>query len=198
MGDAADDLIDSMLLSKAEHDAGECYGPCPWCDEEERKTSMKAVSLIQPWASLIAAGEKRIETRSWPTHYRGPLAIHASKGFPEACRELCNEEPFRTALMAAFGDGRWVQVDSLPLGSIVAVCNLTKVLRTSDLVGKIPPQEREFGDYRGERFGWLLSNVVAVDPPIVIRGNRSLWDVPADIACHLASLVESSHINTTR
>ncbi len=39
---------------------------------------MKALSLRQPWASLIADGHKTIETRTWRTHYRGPLAIHAS------------------------------------------------------------------------------------------------------------------------
>ena len=39
---------------------------------------MKALSLRQPWASLIAEGRKTIETRTWRTRYRGPLAIHAS------------------------------------------------------------------------------------------------------------------------
>lgn len=40
---------------------------------------MKALTLHQPWASLIAAGVKTIETRSWSTRYRGPLAVHAGK-----------------------------------------------------------------------------------------------------------------------
>jgi len=40
---------------------------------------MKALSLWQPWASAIALGSKRIETRGWATSYRGPLAIHAAK-----------------------------------------------------------------------------------------------------------------------
>ena len=39
---------------------------------------MRALSLRQPWASLIADGHKTIETRTWRTRYRGPLAIHAS------------------------------------------------------------------------------------------------------------------------
>lgn len=38
---------------------------------------MKALTIRQPWASLIAHGVKTIETRSWSTEYRGPLAIHA-------------------------------------------------------------------------------------------------------------------------
>ena len=43
---------------------------------------MKALTLTQPWASLVACGAKTIETRSWRTPYRGPVAIHAAKGFP--------------------------------------------------------------------------------------------------------------------
>ena len=39
---------------------------------------MRALSLRQPWASLIADGRKTIETRTWRTRYQGPLAIHAS------------------------------------------------------------------------------------------------------------------------
>jgi hypothetical protein len=40
----------------------------------------KALSLWQPWASLIVLGHKDKETRSWPTSYRGRLWIHATKG----------------------------------------------------------------------------------------------------------------------
>lgn len=36
---------------------------------------MRALSLYQPWASLIAFGEKKVETRGWATDYRGPLEI---------------------------------------------------------------------------------------------------------------------------
>ena len=40
---------------------------------------MKLISLWEPWATLLATGQKRIETRSWSTDYRGPVAIHAFK-----------------------------------------------------------------------------------------------------------------------
>lgn len=41
---------------------------------------MKALTISQPFASFIASGEKWIENRTWPTKYRGNLAIHAGKG----------------------------------------------------------------------------------------------------------------------
>jgi hypothetical protein len=43
------------------------------------EVAMKALSIRQPWAELILRGEKDVENRSWLTHHRGPLLIHASK-----------------------------------------------------------------------------------------------------------------------
>jgi hypothetical protein len=40
---------------------------------------MKALSIEQPWANMIASGEKTIETRTWSTDYRGPILIVSSK-----------------------------------------------------------------------------------------------------------------------
>jgi len=40
---------------------------------------VKAISLHQPWASLIARGRKTIETRRWPTRYRGDLLIVSTR-----------------------------------------------------------------------------------------------------------------------
>ena len=48
---------------------------------------MKAISLWQPWASLMQTGAKQIETRSWSTNYRGPLLICSTKSGPPA-REM--------------------------------------------------------------------------------------------------------------
>ena len=38
---------------------------------------MRAITIHQPYASLIARGEKTVELRSWRTHHRGPLLVHA-------------------------------------------------------------------------------------------------------------------------
>jgi hypothetical protein len=45
---------------------------------------MKALSVRQPWASLIVLGIKDVENRTWRTNYRGPLAIHASQRVDDA------------------------------------------------------------------------------------------------------------------
>lgn len=40
---------------------------------------MKAITVRQPWAWAILYAGKNIENRSWRTHIRGPIAIHAAK-----------------------------------------------------------------------------------------------------------------------
>ena len=62
---------------------------------------MKAITLTQPWATLVAMGAKQVETRSWSTAYRGQIAIHAAKGYPKEARELCETEPFKSILLPA-------------------------------------------------------------------------------------------------
>lgn len=53
---------------------------------------MKALSIIQPWATWIANGHKSIECRTWKTPYRGRLLIVSSKttknmGYSKECKE---------------------------------------------------------------------------------------------------------------
>ena len=52
---------------------------------------MRALTITQPWASLVMSGDKRVETRSWSTTYRGPLAIHAAKGWDVDARWFAEE-----------------------------------------------------------------------------------------------------------
>ena len=47
--------------------------------EKQGDSDMKAISVRQPWASMIAQRMKTIETRVWPTKYRGDLLIVSSK-----------------------------------------------------------------------------------------------------------------------
>ena len=38
---------------------------------------MKALTIKEPWATLIIDGYKKYEFRSWKTKYRGKILIHA-------------------------------------------------------------------------------------------------------------------------
>jgi hypothetical protein len=161
---------------------------------------MKVITLTQPWATLVAIGAKRIETRSWKTDYRGPLAIHAAKGYPKDAARLCIEEPFLSALKKAglMQYGVWHPSNNeLPLGAIVATCELIGCgLITSaktfvsvrpqpryNCVG-IPPEEPEFsfGDYAPGRYAWILANVKMLETPIPAKGALGLWNFDLEAA----------------
>jgi hypothetical protein len=151
---------------------------------------MKAITLTQPWATLIAIGAKRIETRGWPTNYRGPLAIHAGKGLGpvhgiSGLIDLLMTEPFRSTL----AQHDYMFTADFPRGAIAAVCDLVACRPTAgrrgeqgtgpkyaDWVHELSDQERAFGDYTPGRYGWLLDNVRALPEPIPARGALLLWE----------------------
>ena len=147
---------------------------------------MKAITLHQPWATLVAIGAKKIETRSWCTNYRGPLAIHAgmSRKYLKGRDRILDEDYFDTVLVDV----------AMPLGCIVATCELVDI-KQIDIGISFPAcrsyhqnrhhywltkQERAFGDYSVGRFMWLLENVHILDRPIPARGYQGFWEWKGD------------------
>ena len=155
---------------------------------------MKVITLQQPWASLSVIGAKRIETRRWHTQHRGTLLIHAGKAKPGKNRMVANTEQFRryldTGTQLAFDP-----FDLLPFGSIIGMVDIidciptrrvldmtgagilgTKVMPLGGHAWHITPDELAFGDYSGNRYAWMMANVVKFERPIPISGHLSLWD----------------------
>lgn len=132
---------------------------------------MKALTLTQPYATLVAIEAKRYETRSWSTRYRGPLAIHAAKGFPGWAKDVCFEEHYCTVL----GSVR-KGPETLPIGAVIATANLVAVHRVEDVRGSLSEKEKAFGDYSDGRFAWELANVALLAQPIPAKGMLGLWE----------------------
>lgn len=138
---------------------------------------MRAITLTQPWATLVAIGAKQVETRSWSTNYRGPLAIHTAKGFPGWARELCYDEPFLSALEQAR-----VGPAGFPLGKVIATAELINVQRIGYHVMPLHQtneghqRELAFGDYSKGRYAWFLGNVQPLPEPVPARGALGLWE----------------------
>lgn len=153
---------------------------------------MKALTLTQPWATLVAIGAKKIETRSWNTAYRGQLAIHAAKTWPVWAKDICLTEPFFSVLrnnnLAGVGITRWIA--DLPLGCIVATCRLVAVHRVDGEDWRpgqrgweierdfwaASEQEKAFGDYSVRRYMWFIKDVVPLFEPVPVKGALSLWE----------------------
>ena len=119
---------------------------------------MKTLTIKQPWASLIMAGVKRVENRTWTTHHRGPLAIHAGKSVDrDACEFLesvgIDPEPYRDA----------------PRGVILGTVELVDVGMPYEFALQADPLA--FGPYC-----WILADPQPLPEPIAARGFLHLWD----------------------
>lgn len=122
---------------------------------------MKALSVRQPWASLIAGGYKTIEWRPWQTRYRGPILICSGKAPDDIYFEFDLIEAER----------KW------PLGVAVAVVELADI-RPFDPARDIRPAMLE-KDFAPERpgFSWVLKDPFEVLGKIPIRGQQGLFEV---------------------
>lgn len=137
-------------------------------NKKEKET--KALSLLQPWASLVVMGVKKIETRSWQTAYRGTLFIHASLG--KKGKVLVSEAPFSKYIS---------DFDALPFGAVIGQVQLDDVVPVEDLfysnerLNALTIEEKAFGDYTKGRYAWLLSEAIMFDRPIAAKGSLMLW-----------------------
>lgn len=156
---------------------------------------MKGVTLWQPWAQMIALGHKTVETRSWPTKHRGPLAIHAARRLdPKHIDMILGSPAFE---MLGRGHQHLLLEDltttRYPLGAVVATCNLIDCVRIDDHADAVPALgtvECALGDYGPGRFMWLLDDVKPVSPPVACRGAQAVWDVPAQTRLDIARAVD--------
>jgi hypothetical protein len=196
---------------------------------------VKFLTIRQPWASLIAVGAKTIETRPFSTTYRGPLAIHAglstaalNRPMPRprpdpvtvgryeawdadsASRPHPNHPDGRPARLYDNDPSNWLGGASwmpLPLGAVVAVCDLVDVVpilsvvdsedhpgpwltvsdrglclwRGGEHVAERMTAQLPFGDFTPGRYAWLLDNVRPIEP-VPMKGAQGLRDLPAEIA----------------
>jgi hypothetical protein len=148
---------------------------------------VKCISVLQPWASLIVLGHKKIETRSWNTKHRGEIYIHASQSTKGL--KMLDRFPYESI------NNHLEDIDMLgnfdfPLGAIIGKVNLVSTIPTSTVniincdgvnhqsgkSWKFFKQELAFGDYSPNRYGWLLDNPVAFDKPIPAKGKLSSWE----------------------
>lgn len=142
--------------------------------------NIKCLSLWQPWASLVALGEKRVETRCWSTKHRGLIAIHSTQNLPpDWLGASRHSERFRyevaDILKCAVADvGAAVQ--KLPRASVLCVARIVCVEQTDLTREVLSVRERIFGNYEPGRYSWFLTDVRRFTTPIPAKGNRMLWN----------------------
>lgn len=154
-----------------------------------------AISLTQPWATLMALGLKRIETRSWPTRYVGPVALHAATRFDTAYRDLCEQEPFRSALLSdPCLNPRKPLAQQLPRGKVLALARLDRWELVTPETELPEEPERSFGNYAWGRYLFHFTHLHPLEEPFDAQGALGIWPlaVPENLHPRLEELGEAS------
>lgn len=144
---------------------------------------MRAITLWQPWATFMALGLKRNETRGWSTHHRGALAIHASSRLTGRVGSVTKfdagdysvpiyAERIRDGIR--LHRGGTVPIDC-PFGAVLAIVSLIDVKSTDSSELAPEPLEAALGDYSPGRFAWQTGSLDVL-APIPVRGGQRLWN----------------------
>ena len=123
---------------------------------------MKALTIKEPWASLIIEEYKKYEFRSWKTKYRGKILIHAG----------CSVEK---DMIKRFGD---YDININP-GYIIGHATIVDCILVDEEFNKklrnIDPVIYARSNHT-ETYAWKLENVVKYENPIPCKGKLGLWN----------------------
>ncbi|MBL1208250.1 ASCH domain-containing protein [Geminocystis sp. GBBB08] len=132
---------------------------------------IKAISLWQPWASLIAFNYKKYETRSWSTNYRGKILICSAKISKPYLKDIANYLVNKHELNNFYKD--W---NEFPFGKAIAICNLTDCIKiTPELLAKQSQLEIDCGNWELERYAWRLKDIKPIIP-FPIKGKQKFFN----------------------
>lgn len=148
---------------------------------------MKAITVWQPWAWLLAAGIKHDETRSWRTNYRGEILIHSAKKEFHEVAPLMTIEAY-AALEAELFRRRMNLMDRnryFHTGAIIGTAILTdcKLIDQEyhDFIKELCPEEFLYGDFTVGRYAWRLEEPEIFKNPIPASGKQGLWNFDGSI-----------------
>jgi len=126
--------------------------------------NMLALTILQPWATLIVLGHKTLERRTYAPLHRGTIAIHASssrRGLEWAahCKPL---EDFTREI--------GLDVNALPMGAILGECQLYTITESKDNADL-----KANGWMMDGRYTWQLTGAIAYPSPVKAKGFVKLW-----------------------
>ena len=144
---------------------------------------MKAITIRQPHASLLASGLREIETRGWDTSYRGPILIHASKKLDKGLNvslaaDLLSFNDYAAELThdaRKLCDLPWNETN----GCVLAYARLADCYPIPKPTGT--ELDLIFGDFGHRRWGLELAEVVTLRKPVPAMGLLGLWTPDAEL-----------------
>lgn len=139
---------------------------------------LPAITVRPPWSWAICHG-KNVENRVWQRSYRGPLAIHAGKGWDE------DGEDSLLVQRAWLDAGRELRTlmpkrAGIPMGAVVAVADLVGIC--SDVAASWATFRCGCGPWAAAgQFHWKLADVRPLAEPVPCRGALGLWTLPDEV-----------------
>ncbi len=127
---------------------------------------MKAITLWQPWASLIMFGPKRVENRTWRPKYTDlpcRLAIHAGAKEEKTVSEAVLK------VLEGMPPAHWNN------SAILGTALLTTIVHSAE---DLPEDQRMW--FVGP-IGWVLEDIRPLRFPLPCKGAQGLWTLPDDI-----------------
>ena len=132
--------------------------------------TLKALSLKQPFAWLIAHGYLLVDDRSWGTPYRGPILIHASKGLYEEYYQYIKSST----------DIPIPDKDKLDYGGVVGIARLVLCCKPGELPPGIHREQRaHFGGIHQDYYGFLFEQARPL-PLLPCAGKLGLFEIDVD------------------
>lgn len=157
---------------------------------------MRALSIQPPWSLAIARLGKQVENRTWPTKYRGTIAIHSSLKWDPAGENsrivqdtwalytATNLPPNNAHVGPLRRTSLWMDY-----GAIIAVAELTGCHRHGD-----PSAPCDAGGWlicspwaAHGQWHWVLSDVRRLREPVPTKGALGLWSLPDDVEALVAA-----------
>jgi hypothetical protein len=123
---------------------------------QQRKT-LKCLSLKQPYAELVAAERKTIETRTWNTNFRGKFLIHASKTIDKESCNILN-----------------IDCSKLTKGAVIGLAFLYNVKKYNNEQDFVADKNKHFSV---PKYGFLLDGAKKLNKPVPIPGQLRFFEV---------------------
>lgn len=143
---------------------------------------MKCITVKQPWATLLVAGETRYLVRDWRTFHRGALAIQASTRLPRSHVEQCCDPDLRAVLHRHGYD----YALELPTGAVLGTVTLTDCFPlTDDSRGWLDPHDPAvvFGQAQPGRWVWVCADPQRFVRPVPLPGRLGIYTIPNAVLC---------------
>lgn len=125
---------------------------------------MKALTIKEPWASLIVQGFKKYEFRSWKTNYRGKVLIHAGLS-----KE--NIEKYKDYNL------------DISSGEIIGEAYITDCILVDEKLDKSLRKidEKVYGNNHVGLYAFKLENAKKYNKKIKVKGKLGLWNYNEEI-----------------